>query len=101
MLEQHLRHISKLVKMWSLTQSVHKILILAICSLSIVRSDGSEPTKISHSDPTENLEQSSLIYGILKEISLNEESECVHDSKVILDGIQNKVVWALKSNKFV
>lgn len=82
--------------MWPLSQPVYRILILTICSFRIVRTD-SESIKISQSDPVENLEQSSLIIGILKEINLNEESECAQESKVILDGIQNKDVWALKS----
>lgn len=86
--------------MWSPTQSVYKILILAICLLVIVKSNSSESITISHSDLTKNLEQSSLIYGIFKEIDLSEESECVQDTKVILDGIQNKDVWALKSMIF-
>lgn len=87
--------------MWSLTQSVNKILILSICSLVIFKSTRSEPLShnepLSHSAPTENLEQSSLAYGIFKDIVRNEESECVEDVKLILDGIQNKDVWALKS----
>lgn len=83
--------------MWSPTQSVFKIFILAICSLAFVKSDSSKSITISHGDLTENLEQSSLIYGIFKEIRLNEESECAQQTKVILDGIQNKDVWALKS----
>lgn len=83
--------------MWSPTQSVFKIFILAICSLVFVKSDSSKSITISHGDLTENLERSSLIYGIFKEIRLNEESECAQQTKVILDGIQNKDVWALKS----
>lgn len=84
--------------MWSLTQSVNKIWILSICSLLIAKLAWSE--SISHSDPTENLEQTSLAYGIFKDIVRSEESECVEDIKVILDGIQNKDVWALKSKSF-
>lgn len=83
--------------MWSPTQSVHKIIILAICSLMVVKAFNSDSVSISHSEITENLEQSSLIYGIFKEIRSNEDSECARDTKVILDGIQNKDVWALKS----
>lgn len=82
--------------MWSLTQSV---LILSLCSLIIVKTAGSEPIK--KSDATENLEQSSLICGIFKEILRSEESECAQDVKVILDGIHNKDVWALKSKSFL
>lgn len=84
--------------MWSPTQSVCSIIISVICSLVLVRSDG-ESITINHSDRIENLEQSSLIYEIFKEIRLNEESECAHDINVILDGIQNRDVWALKSNE--
>lgn len=83
--------------MWSPTQSVYKILILALLSLVIVKSDSSESIAISHSDLTDHLEHSSLIYGIFKEIRLNEDSECAQDTKVILDGIRNRDVWALKS----
>lgn len=91
----------ELVKMWSPTQSVYNISILAICLLvAIVKSDRSESITISHGDLIENLEQSSLIYGIFKEIRLSEESECKQDTQVILDGIQNKDVWALKSMLF-
>lgn len=86
--------------MWSPKQSVYNILISIIFSLVLVRSDG-ESITINHSDLIENLEQSSLIYGVFKEIHLNEESECAQDINVILDGIQNRDVWALKSMRIV
>ncbi|KAJ6641361.1 Nose resistant to fluoxetine protein 6 [Pseudolycoriella hygida] len=87
----------ELVKMWSPTQSVFRFLILVvICSIATVESDGSQSIKDKQSDLTKYLEQSSLIYGVFKEILSNEESECVQDTNVILGGIQNKDVWALK-----
>lgn len=85
--------------MWSLTQSVHKLLALLICSLLVVSNVGGESiVELSEDDPViDNLQHSSLVYGIFKEIRLNEESECAQDAKIILDGIRNRDVWALKS----
>lgn len=86
--------------MWSPPRSVCKIFISILSSLVLVKSD-SDSIVISHNDLTKNLDQSSLMYGIFKEIRYNEESECAKEINVILDGIQNRDVWALKSMIFV
>lgn len=81
--------------MWSLTQLVYNVSVLSV--IIIVESTRSESIEISQRDATEHLDKSSLIYGIFKDILRNEESECARDVKVILEGIQNRDVWALKS----
>lgn len=52
---------------------------------------------IRNSSEPDQLQHITLLHGILSEIVLSESNQCATDANIILNGIQTRYVWALKS----
>lgn len=91
----------KIVKMLTLSRSVVIICVIWTIFLLTHRTTALKDDSVNELknviDRSSQLKHSSLFYGLLNEIVISDKSKCAKDAQIILDGIQNRNVWALKS----